>query len=313
MNDWIAPQIREALSTYVDRLSLDGGVTPFSYEANFWSMPANIRFAACLPVLAARSLTCFRASDNITWLKKGGLMRQTSIYEPIMRALDLWCRFAEETNFTKYGKRALGAISVCRMNAEEGLFGGSPRADMIITSPPYANRLDYTRMWAPELEVISAMWEGNSSEIKAMQIGSTVVEGKTVSSKEEARLPKPIRQALVDIRSDPDWKASESYYYPFFRNYAVSMMRSLNQIASKLRPGGILVMFVRDTVRKDVMFPTAELIRSVLVSGLKMKVLDKEKRVVRTHVGLLRKSSPSGMYGLAQLEWWLAFRKSGKT
>jgi DNA modification methylase len=198
------------------------------------------------------------------------------------------------------------------MNAEKGLFGESPLADLIITSPPYANRLDYTRMWAPELEVLAAMWKESSSEIKSAQIGSTVVEGKHVLSKEEMQLPKTIRQSLFDIRNDADWKASESYYYPFFRNYAISMMRSLKQIENKLLPGGTLVVFVRDTVRKDIMFPTAELVQSVLVRSSKMKLLRTEKKVVRTHVGLLRKSAPSGMYGLAQLEWWLAFRKSEK-
>jgi hypothetical protein len=311
VDDWIAPQIRDALNVYVEKLSLEADLTPFSYASNFWSLPINLRFAACLPILAARSLTCFRGSDNVTWLKKGGLLRQGNIYDALMQALDLWCRFAEQT-VAKSAGSPLGAISVRRMNAEKGLFGEAPLADLIITSPPYANRLDYTRMWAPELEVLAAMWKESSSEIKSTQIGSTVVEGKHVLSKEEMQLPKTIRQSLFDIRNDADWKASESYYYPFFRNYAISMMRSLKQIENKLLPGGILVVFVRDTVRKDIMFPTAELVRSVLVRGSKMKLLRTEKKVVRTHVGLLRKSSSSGMYGLAQLEWWLAFRKSEK-
>lgn len=306
-DDWIVPSIREGLDRFVSELELKSNVTPFSYDKSFWSAPLNIRFAACLPILAARSLSCFRASDNITWLKKGGLVREANVYDPIMRALDFWCRYAKEAVST-YAKQK-GTITIRRMNAERGFFGDCKMADLIITSPPYANRLDYTRMWAPELEVLSAMWGDSSTEIKAMQIGSTVIEGKTVVSEDEAILPRPIRKVLEDIRADSNWRASASYYYPFFRNYAISLAKGLPHIASRLRPGGTLVIFVRDTVRKDIMFPTAELISSILVKRLHMREVSREKRILRSHVGFLRKSSAGGMYGLAQLEWWLAFRK----
>jgi hypothetical protein len=193
------------------------------------------------------------------------------------------------------------------MDVQHGRLGRIKNVDAIITSPPYANRLDYTRMWAPELEVLSTMWGTDSTAIKDAQIGSTVVERKTTSSEDEAVLPYRIRQVLSDIRLDKG-KASETYYYPFFRNYAISIARSLPHIVSKLTPGGLLIFFVRDTVRKDIMFPTADMIASI-VSKLGFRQVQRERHILRHHVGFLRKSSAGGMYGLAQLEWWLAFRK----
>src|SRR5262249_13411726 len=45
-------------------------------------------------------------------------------------------------------------LHVAPMNPASNNFGSCPKADLVITSPPYANRLDYTRMWAPELNLL---------------------------------------------------------------------------------------------------------------------------------------------------------------
>ena len=305
LDDWISPDIKQDLQRYVSKLGLESDISPFSYNADFWSIPLNVRFAASLPILAARALSCFRGSDNVTWLKKGGLVRERELYGPVMHAVELWAKYAADLATTYSGP--VGTISTRRMDVEHGRFGRIKTVDAIITSPPYANRLDYTRMWAPELEVLSTMWGNDSTSIKNAQIGSTVVEGKTPPSWDDLMLPSQVRQVLSDIRLD-DGKASDTYYYPFFRNYAISIARSLPYIVSKLAPGGLLVFFVRDTVRKDIMFPTGDLISSI-VRKLGCRLVQREKHILRHHVGFLRKSSAGGMYGLAQLEWWLAFRK----
>lgn len=308
IEDWIAPSVRDDLLAYVDALKIGQLSNPFLYESGFWTAPIEVRFAACLPILAARELTCFRSSDNTTWLKKGGLARETRIYEAVVRALQHWCHRAEEicirNNETDV---AWGSVTAQRMNIELNLLGACPIADVVITSPPYANRLDYTSMWAPELAVVSAMWGGKSSQIKSEQIGSTVVKGKRPSPEEELLLPSFISESLDEIRKDTSWK-SEAYYYPFFRNYALSLTHSLKNIVCHLKAEGILVIFVRDTVRKDVLFPTAKLVQFVL-NTLGLVEINKDRKIYKEHIGLLRKASTRGLYGLAQQEWWIAFRK----
>ena len=143
--------------------------------------------------------------------------------------------------------------------------------------------------------------------LRLSQIGTTVVEGLEHLEKDERHLPKVIRDALRDIRVDPT-KYSEVYYYPFFRNYAVMLKRSVVNLAAHLRIGGTMLLFVRDTVRKNVLFPTGDLITRVLTSrecGLEQCY--EERRIINNHIGFLRKSSTSGLYGLAQQEWWLGF------
>jgi len=308
IEDWIAPSIRYDLRTYVDMLGIGQLSNPFLYESGFWTAPIEARFAACLPILAARELTCFRGSDNVTWLKRGGLVREKHIYEPVMRALKQWRYYAEDTcakNAENY--TAWGSISAQRMNVELNCLGSCPMADVVITSPPYANRLDYTNMWAPELEVLSAMWGNNSIQMKGEQLGSTVIRGRTTSLEEETSLPRVVIEALNEIRKDTSWR-SDTYYYPFFRNYAVALSRSLKNIAGHLKSGGMFIIFARDTVRKDVLFPTGELIKGVL-SSVGVNEVGRDKKIYKEHIGLLRKSSSRGLYGLAQQEWWLAFRK----
>jgi hypothetical protein len=309
---WVAPFMEEQLDSYLKLVGIGRLGSPFAYSSAFWTAPAKLRFAASLPVLAAREITCYRMSDNYTWLKKGGVCRESNLYDAMMRALRRWCSFAERLSVTRGNAgNGWGTVSARLMNAEHGCFGGSPAADIIVTSPPYANRLDYTSMWAPELEVLRAMWGGDSNLIKTTQIGSTVIKGKSVVVEEEAHLPNSILEALTAIREDKT-EASARYYYPFFRNYALALQRSLIQIGGRLKPGGILVLFVRDTVRKDVMFATSELVRDVFIRCCNMREVDRVRRIHRSHLGLLRKSSTVGLYGLAQREWWLTFKKSVK-
>src|SRR5439155_26131331 len=143
------------------------------------------------------------------------LLREPDIHQALVRAVEGWALFAETYSRNSGGLQMCdGELYVRRMDVERGCLGSVPGASAVVTSTPYANRLDYTRMWAPELEVLSAMWSADSTEIKAMQIGSTVVEGKAVTSEAEAILPTPIRRVLHQIRADTDWGASESYYYP---------------------------------------------------------------------------------------------------
>lgn len=306
---WVPASIQHELEAYRDLIGLPRHHSPFNDDTSFWRAPIRKRLAAVLPVLAARELACFRLSDNKTWPKQGGLQREDHILEPIQRALVTWTIYAKQLSDRFPPRRTLGRLNVQRMNVELGIFGNTPIADAIVTSPPYANRLDYTRMWAPELEVLAAMWAGDVATIQSNQIGSNVVRGRHGSNGEEARLPRAVVKALETIKSDQGSYASERYYYPFFRNYALSLARSVDSLALRLAPGGVFVIFVRDTARKDVLFPTAELVKGMLArQGLRL--VAKDRRIVRRHVGLLRRGSANGLYGIGQQEWWLAFRKA---
>jgi hypothetical protein len=308
VDDWIPKNIAVELQSYRDLFAFSHD--PFKFGGPFWKLPLHMKFAAALPILAAREIACFRSSDNQTWIKPGGLQREHHIAEPLRRALAAWLDFANERAASAHERSKWGALCSQRMDAASGQFGFSVTADAIITSPPYANRLDYTRMWGPETQVAASMWGSDVRGIQSRQIGSNVVRGLDNSREDLQTLPSQVQDALSAIRTDKDY-ASEGYYFPFFKNYAISLMNTVQQIGANVRNGGTAIFFVRDTVRKDVLFPTGLLIEEVM-KGAGFLAIGKERHVVKRHVGLRRRGSASGLYGVGQLEWWLAFERAKK-
>ena len=69
------------------------------------------------------------------------------------------------------------------------------------------------------------------------------------------------------------------------------------------------MLFVRDTVRKDILFATASLAETTM-RRVGFRVKTKHLHVVRHHVGLRRKGEAGGLFGLAQREWWLCFERA---
>jgi DNA modification methylase len=302
-DEWIPENIKTQLHLY--REVFDLSANPFR-ESDFWSMSLKKQFAAALPILAARDIACFRSSDNLTWMKPGGLQRELNIREPLKRALTGWLKFAQHKAAETGTNRGFGELLVERMNATDGDFGSSPKVAAVVTSPPYANRLDYTRMWGPESQVAAALWDADIADIQLRQIGSNVVRG-TVDSN-HGQLPKQVLDALTAIKDDADY-ASETYYYPFFRNYASSLATAVQNISARLTTRGVLVIFVRDTVRKDVLFPTGLLVEAIMQRA-GFRIVGRERKIVKRHVGFRRRNTASGLYGVGQQEWWLAFRRS---
>lgn len=303
--DWIPKGVREQLQSYVHQLRLDslGDVC----QPGFWEATQKQRFAIAIPLLAARRLTCYTASDNLTWLKKGGLQREYDVYHPLVDALEQWRRYAAEALPSIASTK--GALHVQYMNCEDGAFGDCRQPQLIVTSPPYANRLDYTRLWAPEIEMLSSMSGLDSLAVKARQIGTNVILGKSPSKRDLGSLPEFIRDVLNQIREDTRHKASASYYYPFFLNYAVSMTRAFTSLGKELARGGQIVVFVRDTLRKDILFRAGDLVEHVLRRSGVNKTVEKRAVLIRHHVGLMRQNTQAGIHGLAQREWWIVMKK----
>lgn len=306
---WIIDPIRHDLEKYAGFLEI-ASIFDFGNLQNFCQEDIFKKFLAFLPILAARELTTYHESDNKTWLMPGGLIRETGIIAPLTNALEKWYEYANNIANQNQTGYTNSSLNVSYMNVEHGDFGLSPNPDAIVTSPPYANRLDYTRMWYPEMVVSSILFNIDIRKIKDNQIGSTVVSKKQFSIHDIYSLPTKTQDALEEIRKDRTSKASETYYYPFFANYAISLRKALINLGDKLRDGGYLIIFIRDTVRKDVLFSASTLVEDVLKENCKFSHIRTNNEIIRNHVGLLRnKGLKPSVYGIAQRESWLAYKK----
>lgn len=293
---WLAPRLHEALVDWGRTLGVS---EPKDLKTALEQGEPLLRFAIGISVLAARALASFRRTDNLTWLKPGGLIRVESLKDAILSELRSWLEWSSGVRDVPRAQR--GRLTL------RWVFGGRhslSRHDLVVTSPPYANRLDYTRLWAPELVILEAMSGVDIKAIKAGQLGTNLVRGQEFSE----RLPTSVESALRRIKKDPS-PFSETYYYEFFRRYAHELVQQCDHIANSLAPGGLTVIFVRDTVRKDVRFPTAELVDWALRRQHRLTAVDTKSIVVRSHVGYRRRNQVKGLFGLAQEEHWLAFKR----
>ena len=127
---------------------------------------------------------------------------------------------------------------------------------------------------------------------------------------EEESLPPGIRNALQQLVTSQRVR-SKAYYYRYFKNYAIGLHKAFKSIGKQVRKGGTIVIFIRDTVAADILFETHKIIEQTLEQ--ESFVLDQDlgavQKTIRNHVGVIRGNRNIGLYGLAQREWWLVYRK----
>jgi len=121
--------------------------------------------------------------------------------------------------------------------------------DLVLTSPPYCTRIDYTAATRVELAILAPLLRGTTEEISRRMIGSTRVpiHARDVSERWGARCAS----FLDALRCHPS-KASNGYYYKTHLDYFDKMDRSIEKIASALKPGGRAILVVQDSNYKEL-------------------------------------------------------------
>ena len=285
---WLPSVTAQWLSEYRDRVG-DTAISPNAQTV-----------LLLLPLLVARRLTAYTSSDNAAWIRPGGLSSSEEPTDLLREAFLQWSTYLCET----YRTSRVGDLKVFTHDilvpTKRGPFDGT------FFSPPYANRLDYIRMFAPEAVVLENLTRVDVMGRSRQLIGTNVVRHSVPKNKASGTLPKSVRDALAQIQADKA-KASATYYYPFFVNYANQLNDAMSNIVAALKPTAIGVVFLRDTPRKDVLFPAVDLVKHALRKG-KYQV-QTTSTVVRAHIGMRRKKAHVSLQGLAQQEWAVFFKR----
>ncbi len=150
---WFPASVRADLRDFAEMVSLPLFDDPFDWTGNFWESSKETQFAIGIVLLSARLVACSRTTDNPTWSKPGGLAREARLAPSVLKSLALWESYAESQEIDS-ARIGTGRLVVRRTNVSKGILTGVPKAHAVITSPPYANRLDYTKLWAPESEAL---------------------------------------------------------------------------------------------------------------------------------------------------------------
>jgi hypothetical protein len=121
--------------------------------------------------------------------------------------------------------------------------------DLVLTSPPYCTRIDYTAATRVELAVLEPLLGMTPDELGAQMIGSTQVPKLGLEASKD--WGPTCSKFLKAVRAHPS-KASAGYYYRTHLDYFDKMARSLTALATGLKPDGLAVLVVQDSYYKDV-------------------------------------------------------------
>jgi len=175
--------------------------------------------------------------------------------------------------------------------------------DAVITSPPYLNRHDYTRVFALELALVAV---NTNQELKELRY-------QTLRSHVEARAPKQIKPdgykppvllnkvlEAIETRGVNNTRILET-----IRGYFEDIYHVLTAIRENLKPGGVAALVLGNTRFSGVMIPV-----DLIVAEMGQNVrLEPEKIIVARYRG--NSAQQMGVYGREEArESVIIFRKS---
>lgn len=138
---------------------------------------------------------------------------------------------------------------------------GTGVVDMVLTSPPYCTRIDYSAATRIELAILSPLVNLRFEDLGRRMLGSTRVQTSVVPI--DTRWGDTCNRFLSDVRSHPS-KASSGYYLKTHIDYFDKMFRSLSRISSAMKPDGRIVLVVQDSYYKDVHNDVPKIISEML-------------------------------------------------
>ena len=121
--------------------------------------------------------------------------------------------------------------------------------DMVLTSPPYCTRIDYSAATRIELAVLHPLIDLKMEDLGRQMIGSTRVPDHAINV--DPAWGSACEGFLAAVKAHPS-KASSGYYYKTHLDYFEKMARSLTNIAMALKPAGAAVVVVQDSYYKDI-------------------------------------------------------------
>jgi hypothetical protein len=193
-------------------------------------------------LLAIRNFSSFAKTMNPTWLKPGGLRPKISAEKAFRFAIERIDAFYQHA-YTKHSEIKGGRIVLTDHDASRRAPGC--KVDAVMTSPPFCNRVDWDRIYAPEHFFLEAVGVWNT---KTQFLGTTAVrlypdfdlEVKFVTERSEY-LTQFLREVKKrQIRSE----RRSDYYVKYFTRYFAGLFRVFDMSASVLAKDNTGIYFV---------------------------------------------------------------------
>lgn len=210
------------------------------------------RFFKAVILMCVRSYSCFFTSEtNATWKKPGGMSSEKNLRDVVRSCLNRVFLY----HHTVYPDNAHILGGRCIFLSEDAArLALDTNIDTIFTSPPYANRYDYKRMYAPELYFLS-MAEANYRSINDTELLATnAVCNYTSFESDFAYLSqfKKIKGFLINIAAKARQKENQ-YYLRCFTRYYADLYRVVDNLLKLLSKPGRIYLVVQTNIHRGEM------------------------------------------------------------
>jgi len=253
LNDWFSPKSARYIRAIEASLHhhLVGGLGVNVVATNFDNLSglAATNYVALFSV--CRDLTSAFQSSNPTWVKRakpGDVKVRVSnrrFAETFISKLEGMAAALVADRALRHRGQEVPEIK----NADSTTTRLRPHSvDIILTSPPYCTRIDYTAATRVELALLHPRLSA-SSDLGAHMIGTTRVPKRDIEI--SPTWGNRCRTFLNAVRRHPS-KASGGYYYVTHLDYFDKMSRSLGTLSKAIREGGAAILVVQDSFYKDV-------------------------------------------------------------
>lgn len=247
--------IKEAISQLPDEEYLpeffkniaatDTDAKPFSKFKPFFT-------SALFQVL--RKVGTFSKASNPTWLT-----RDKADHAPDRETVIELFLATVKTMLNDLSLLAIQAKSIAAFAAVAGNSKALPLADstidLIITSPPYCTRIDYTYATKPELLLLGHS-KASFDHLRRANMGAPVIADKSIVVNEQWG---PSCMRFLNAVKNHTTKAAKSYYLPNYLQYFRDAEYCMQQVKRVLKAGGQAVIVVQSSYFKDVALPLGEI------------------------------------------------------
>jgi hypothetical protein len=231
-------------------------------------------------LLCVRPLSCVTKTTNPTWLKSGGISSNKDLSEIISDSL---LKLRHYYSYW-YSKEEISIKGKCFFSIGDGaIFEAPQKADLIITSPPYCNRLDYNAQYRPENYFLSEV--GHVIHNSGI-VGTTIVKDYSTFETDFEFLTNNSKYAnklLNKIKNYPKDDAL-SYYIKYYTRYFAMVYHTIETALNNMNLDGKMYVVLQDNTHRGQVIEIDSVIKELLKpNGWQLKTV---KKWERHHLGL---------------------------
>ncbi|WP_332302531.1 DNA methyltransferase [Rhizobium sp. GR12] len=238
----------------------------------------------------SRSMLSSFQSTNPTWVRVAKtdqdklLIKRRVIYDQFKKYM--YGMIDELSRSSNGNARDLAATEIAIADSRQ-CKAGTGVVDLVLTSPPYCTRIDYTAATRVELAILGPFCSVNGSDLSRDMVGSIRVPQADIEVDE--KWGETCCHFLRDVKDHPS-KASSGYYLKTHLDYFNKMATSMRAIREALKEKGQAILVVQDSFYKELHndLPT---ILSEMGSSFDLKLRRREDFNVRRSMSGLNPSS----------------------